>query len=692
VRPFFCIVTLLTNLFSMPILMTRATPWTVPAAIGIVLLLITWAYWPGLSGPFLLDDYGNLDVLGAYGRIDSWQVLLYYLSSGSADPTGRPLALLSFLLDASTWPAEPWPFKRTNLVLHLLNTGLLALVVRQLQARLSCNAPQADVSRWTPLLAATLWGAHPFFVSTTLYVVQREAMLPMVFVLLALLACCRSVHCFDRGQAGRGWSWMFLGVGGATLLAGLSKANGFLAPLLAGLTYLWFLRGGPRPTGDSPRAVDLAAALCLGLPSLLLLLYLLHVGWQLWPLPYLTGRDWTIAERLLSEPRALWTYVWRLVLPRAGGGGIYVDDFVASHGWLTPVTTIPALLALVASVIAAVRLRRRFPVASFAWIFFLSAHLLESTTVPLELYFEHRNYLPAMFLGWPLAHALLRPGAYPRYRMVGAGLLTVVFLLLTHQRAVAWGDESLLGVVSAANGATSPRAQVEGARQEIEHGNVAAGLRRIHAVQRMYPESVDIAISSVGMECAVTGALTAESLSRTLQTLVTARSWNYGLYRWLQDAAVDPTVRSCRGFGSRGIGALVTAAEANPQSAAPRRKRDLLHVRGRVALAEKKTALALHWFDAALLLEPDPEYALVQAGALGDAGAPALGVRHLDLYARLHSKTAASPVRDMPSAHAWLLRHYGYYNEEVTHLRRQLQADAQSITSPKPDTGGKDRR
>jgi hypothetical protein len=143
----------------------------------------------------------------------------------------------------------------------------------------------------------------------------------------------------------------------------------------------------------------------------------------------------------------------------------------------------------------------------------------------------------------------------------------------------------------------------------------------------------------------------------------------------MQDASRDSRIRHCRGFGLAGLRALVDAAESNPQMAGPTRRRDLRHVRGRIALAEGNPEVALRWFDAALRLKPDPEYALVQAAALGNAGAPALGIRHLDLFARIDA--AAPPmVRNMYGAHAWLLRHYGYYRSELSHLRRDLQAGA----------------
>ena len=661
---------------AVPVSMNLAPRSTVYAVTGMALALIAWAYWPGLSGPFLFDDYGNLDVLGAHGQINSWPAFLYYISSGTADPTGRPVALLTFLLDATTWPAAPWPFKRTNLALHLLNTALLACVVARLQSGLRRRHPELRVSSWTPVLAASIWGMHPFFVSTTLYVVQREAMLPMAFVLLALLAWDRVVQCFVRQRNYAGWTWAIAGMGGATLLAGLSKANGFLAPLLVGLAYLWFLRPSRVPLSVRMRTMDVAATLCLALPSLLILIFLLQTGWHLWSVPQLPGRDWTLLERLLSEPRALWKYVFRLALPRAGAGGVYVDDFATSHGWLDPATTLPAMLALLASAIAAITLRRRFPIVSFAWLFFLGAHLLESSTIPLELYFEHRNYLPAAFLGWPLAHALLRPGAYRKSRTVLVAVILCGLLLLTHQRALVWGNEALFDALSAEHQADSPRSQAAAARGEIERGNVRAGLSRIQAMQRRYPASVDIAINAIGFECEGTHALAADTLTRAQRTLATAGNWNSGLYKWMQGAARDAGMRQCHGFGLQGLKTLVTSAEVNPQSAPPSRKRDLWHVRGRIALAEGRPELALRWFDAALLLKPDPEYALVQAAALGDAGAQALGVQHLDHYARIEASSEPVKVRNMGTAHAWLLRHYGYYHEELSSLRRRLQADA----------------
>src|SRR5690348_1597230 len=94
-----------------------------------MLALAWWAYHPGLSGDFLFDDFANLPALGATGPVDNWATFWRYITSGGADPTGRPLTLLSFLIDSRDWPSSPYPFKVTNVILHLVNGASLAWVL-----------------------------------------------------------------------------------------------------------------------------------------------------------------------------------------------------------------------------------------------------------------------------------------------------------------------------------------------------------------------------------------------------------------------------------------------------------------------------------------------------------------------------------------------------------------------------------
>ena len=121
---------------------------TVSAAFcwAALLLLAFWAYAPGMAGGFLLDDDFNLESLGdSSGGVHDWESLRVYLSSGFSGPTGRPLSLLSFLLDARNWPADPEPFKRTNLIIHLATATILWQMLRSLLKQFSLAARQKEI-------------------------------------------------------------------------------------------------------------------------------------------------------------------------------------------------------------------------------------------------------------------------------------------------------------------------------------------------------------------------------------------------------------------------------------------------------------------------------------------------------------------------------------------------------------------
>ncbi|MFT4047010.1 MAG: hypothetical protein QM661_09980, partial [Solimonas sp.] len=361
-----------------------------------------WAYAPGLHGAFLFDDFGNLPALGASGPVDHWPTFWRYITSGEADPTGRPLALLSFLIDAHDWPADPYPFKRTNLVLHMLNGLLLWQLLRTLGGTLA-PAPEAraQVER-AAALGMAFWLLHPLFVSTTLYIVQREAMLPATCALAGLLAWLHGRSLYTHGRMARSTLWMALGLGGGTLLGVMSKANGALLPVYALLIEGLVLRGAqPIPT-PAARRYRRWLALLAGLPACAVLAYLGLEGGRLIVHGIGPARPWTLPQRLLTEPGIVLGYLRLLLLPRSYTAGLFNDQIQAAQGLWSPPGTALTLAALLALAGFAVAVRKRWPIVSLALLFFLAAHLVESTTIPLELYYEHRNYVPALLLFWPL--------------------------------------------------------------------------------------------------------------------------------------------------------------------------------------------------------------------------------------------------------------------------------------------------
>lgn len=422
-----------------------------PALLLLATLLLTLAcYWPGLQGGFHFDDTPNLKDLGTYGDVTNWESFKSFVMSGWSGPTGRPLSLMSFLLNDNTWPSQAAWFKPTNLAIHLL-CGLLLAWATLLLLRFYGHAE--PTAQWLAVFSASCWLLHPFLVSTTLYVVQRMAQLAALFVFAGILGYLHGRSLLpNRPHAAYLWMGGSLTIG--TLLALLSKENGILLPLFIGVIEFC----APRRAQLSRPAVTFRA-LFIWLPALAVFGYLAtQIDFS--PAPWPT-RNFNQIERLLTEPRIVWDYLGNLLLPRIEGQGLYRDDLAISQDLFSPSSTLPALLGLGVLLAAALILRRRFPLFSLGVLFFLAGHLLESTLLGLELYFEHRNYLPAAFLFLPIGSGLHLLGQRTSNTLsMGISLLICMLLaFFTWQRAQLWSHNEKLELYWAATATHSPRAQ-----------------------------------------------------------------------------------------------------------------------------------------------------------------------------------------------------------------------------------------
>ncbi|MGO1000010.1 tetratricopeptide repeat protein [Lysobacter sp. CA196] len=357
-----------------------------------IVLLVAMAltfliYWPGLSGPFLFDDLPNLNPVQSWltGEL-SWQSVVFGNQSGML---GRPLSMASFLLSAELSGHSPYAYKLGNLVIHLACGFCGWQVIRRLLAqdeRLSAN------SDLFASIVVALWLLHPINVSTVLYSVQRMAQLSTLFVLASLWTYLVARRQLIEGKTRRALLGLFL-LFPLLVLAGLmSKENAAVAPALCLVIELAYFVSRQRPN----RATQAFFGLFLLLPGLAVVGLLIATPDRL--LSGYAERDFTLVERLLTQSRVLMDYVGTVLVPRTPLLGLYTDDFQPSTGLLSPPTTLFSLLALLAISAGAVALRKRAPSVFAGWFFFLVAHGVESSILALELYFEHRNYLPAFGL------------------------------------------------------------------------------------------------------------------------------------------------------------------------------------------------------------------------------------------------------------------------------------------------------
>lgn len=450
-----------------------------PLFLVFLLSLAVMIYWPGLQGGFLFDDFPNLQELGSYGGVVDFETFKNFVFHGVASPLGRPLALASFLLDDNTWPASPESFKVTNLKIHLL-TGLFLCWATLNLMRLFRRSDEECI--WIALIGSAVWLLHPYMVSTTLYVVQRMAQLAAMFVFAGLAGYFYGRRLLIAGRVVPAYAWMSCSLSLGTLLALASKENGVLLPMLVLVIHACL-------PGQLVVPKLWWRLLFLWAPSAVVMVMLareINFSPDAWP-----NRLFTQPERLLTEPRILWEYLNQLYVPRIEGRGLFQDGYEISRGFLSPLSTLISLLALVLLIFAAVFYRRRFPLFSLSILFYFTAHLLESTVVGLELYFEHRNYLSSAFLFLPIVAALvdLRKKIHSAIVYFAIFSLLVLLALLTFQRSLLWSNTARLELYWAVATPESPRAQNRMATLLLDEGRVDESINLMTKSVDRFPTS-----------------------------------------------------------------------------------------------------------------------------------------------------------------------------------------------------------
>ncbi|MEZ5497755.1 MAG: hypothetical protein R3F25_13200 [Gammaproteobacteria bacterium] len=95
---------------------------------------------------------------------------------------------------------------------------------------IALNTDKESFARNVALITMAFWLLHPYFVSTTLYVIQRMAMLPTSFVLLGLFFYLKGRDEKYKNSK-KSYFYIFRAIC-LYFLATLSKENGIILPFL----------------------------------------------------------------------------------------------------------------------------------------------------------------------------------------------------------------------------------------------------------------------------------------------------------------------------------------------------------------------------------------------------------------------------------------------------------------------------
>lgn len=479
---------------------SRALNWPALSVLAAACAVLLWVYAPGVYGPALFDDFVVLSNLE--GASSSWQSASEAVGRDDSGPVGRPVAIASFVLEDRLLGESLAVTKGVNIALHGVNLLLVAWLLQRLLR------PLTPRTIWIALIAAFAWAASPLLVSTTLYAVQRMALLSATFSVLALIVydywrCCTRPE--PRHHVGFAALLLL-----TSLLAVLAKENAVaLAPMLLILELGWY-------RFDTPKGKFSPTLMRIWCVALVLIAVcgtvLLYLQWPRFSDAY-AFRDFTLAERLLAEGAILVDYVMQLFWPDTARMGLYHDDaqrlFAPERGvraWL--LVLFWPLLLLGPLLLYRLPFLARLSVGP---ALFFAAHLLESTIIPLELYFEHRNYFPAVFLFLALAYVLAElvrraPALLPP---LGAllSLLLLVQLSMTSVQVQLWSSQSLLRLAHVQGHPQSFRANYDMAVELAERGALTGALQYSQRAHEAAGESdMDGALRDVLLDCLAGGS------------------------------------------------------------------------------------------------------------------------------------------------------------------------------------------
>jgi hypothetical protein len=488
----------------------RTRPWVPWLLLALAALATAAVYWPGMAGGWVFDDYPNIVDNAAIHITQGQSTLATWVNSALSSPSSflrRPLASLTFSLNWYVGNGDPLPFKITNIAIHLINGVLVFCMLRVLLQLLglrqhgflagaTTSLPKeqeeggfafdhAATTRLT-LIVSAAWMLLPINLMAVLYVVQRMESLCQIFMLAGLWAYLHGRWMMLTARNSRrdlqGFALAVGGIVSGTVLGLMSKETAVLLPVFAFLAewiVLRFACATPAgyPSGKQTQDPRLwwTFVITLFVPAVLGGAWLLHDALR--PGSW-AGRDFTLAQRLLTEPRVLVDYLHWTLLPNPMVLSLYHDEIVVSTGLLTPWTTLGAIVFLAALIVLATWLRNRQPLVSLGIGWFFAAQLLTATIIPLELVYEQRMYFAS--IGVLLAVSTWLLGlrwkvTLPILRGFLVAIALLWFALVSHLRAREWSNPLRLAVAEASYHPTSERAVYEAGRMWLIASNYEPG-------------------------------------------------------------------------------------------------------------------------------------------------------------------------------------------------------------------------
>lgn len=464
--------------------------------IGIVLII---SYQNNLSGVYVFDDFPNI-IENPNISINSLTIhdLINFFSI-KQPCANRQIVYLSFALNHYFSQFNPVSYHFINILIHIINTWLVFWLFNWYFAKLP-NINNKNIIIISAL-SALWWATNPIQTNAVSYVVQRMTSMSTMFCLISLMFYIKSRSPHIKKSSFPKVILLSLVSIISWIIAMFCKEIAAILPILI-IVHEFYFFNLYKHIKTKQKAVILTSIFVF---MIILFETFVFIGPTF--LHYISEtykyRDFTLIERLLTEPRVVFHYISLFLFPLANKLRLYYDLYPVSHNFLSPPSTIFAFAGIAIWLLSIIYFFKNNRLISLGLLWTFICLIIESTIIPLELVYDHRFYMPS--IGFTIAlistiHILLQRTTI-RYQFIFLTLSILISsqIIGTIARNKTWSNELTFAAHELKKNSESRRALINFGVYILKKGDPVLAYNSFKKAIKLYPNDVVARVNLYGL-------------------------------------------------------------------------------------------------------------------------------------------------------------------------------------------------